>query len=331
MIAFLFNLYLIRIVSAVQIDRTAIYLDWKVDWSNVGNDVKKCVDHGYNVIILSFYMEGGPYDAAQTWQSITDAQRKDAIDYAHAHNASVMVSAGGATFDFAGAVKKGVDNAKEFCAAASNWAVKYSLDGVDFDMELPPGAPGAFKDGTAINWLVACSLEARNILGDDRLISHAPQAPYLGTWAGPAMGYTAVYRQIPQAIDFLNIQFYNQGNLYSSYETLFVSNPSMPQTSIKEMNANGIPYEKLVVGKPITTGDASNGWADPCILYKWGLHAYTEFGWKAGYMGWMYTPGSQLVQKFGEVLSTDFDPSGKVIPSSCKQDMKTVNNTGYTY
>ena len=72
----------------------------------MGNDVKKCVDHGYNVIILSFYMEGGPYDAAQTWQSITDAQRQDAIDYAHAHNASVMVSAGGATFDFAGAVKQ---------------------------------------------------------------------------------------------------------------------------------------------------------------------------------------------------------------------------------
>jgi len=311
-------------VQAVPIDRTVIYLDYKVDWNNVGNDIKKCVDIGYNVVILSFYMANGPWDAAQTWQSMTEDQRTDAIEYAHQNNASVLVSAGGATFDFASAVNKGVDNAKEFCTKASSWAVKYGLDGVDFDMELPPGDSGPFEDGTAINWLVACSLAAREVLGDKRLISHAPQGPYLGTWAGNARGYVAVYRQAPDAIDFFNIQFYNQGNLYNSYDTLFISNPSMPETSLKEMNQNGIPFEKMVVGKPITTGDASNGYVDPCTLYKWGLRANSEFGWKTGFMGWMYTPGSGSMKKFGSVLSTDFDPNGK-LPSGCGGDQSQAN------
>jgi len=173
--------------------------------------------------------------------------------------------------------------------------------------------------------LVACSLAARKVLGDKRLISHAPQGPYLGTWAGNARGYIAVYRQAADAIDFFNIQFYNQGNLYNSYETLFINNPSMPETSVKEMNANGIPFEKMVVGKPITTGDASNGYVDPCTLYKWGLRANSDFGWKAGFMGWMYTPGSGSMKKFGSVLSTDFDPNGK-LPSGCSGEYQSQTN-----
>jgi len=302
--------------ASVPTQRTAIYLDYKVDWTNVGNDIKKCVDIGYNVVILSFYMENGPWDAAQTWQSISEDQRSDAIDYAHAHNASVMVSAGGATYDFKNAVERGVDSAKEFCTKASNWAVKYGLDGVDFDMELPPGYSGPFEDGTAISWLVACSLAARQVLGNERLISHAPQGPYLGTWAGNARGYVAVYKQASEAIDFFNIQFYNQGNLYNSYETLFLKNPEMEETSVKEMNENGIPFEKMVIGKPITTGDASNGYVDPCTLYKWGLRAKKEFGWKAGFMGWMYSPGSASMKKFGNILSTDLSLA-RELPKGC--------------
>ena len=53
---------------------------------------------------------------------------------------------------------------------------------------------------------------------------HAPQAPYLGPWAGSTMGYTGMIRDDPyikKNLDFLNIQFYNQGaGLYDSYEGL---------------------------------------------------------------------------------------------------------------
>eukprot|EP00493_Phyllostaurus_siculus_P009877 UN10012 len=92
---FWLSIFAFIVAQAVPNQLTAIYLDYKVDWSNVGNDIKKCVDIGYNVVILSFYMQNGPWDAAQTWQSMSEDQRSDAIEYAHAHNASVMVSAGG--------------------------------------------------------------------------------------------------------------------------------------------------------------------------------------------------------------------------------------------
>lgn len=46
---------------------------------------------------------------------------------------------------------------------------------------------------------------------------------------------------------------------YDSYERLFIkSNGYFLNTSVKEMMASGIPKEMIVIGKPVTTADASN-------------------------------------------------------------------------
>ena len=42
----------------------------------------------------------------------------------------------------------------------------------------------------------------------------------------------------------------------------------------------GIPKEKIVIGKPVTTADASNtGWVSAINLHNWAQRAATELGW----------------------------------------------------
>lgn len=50
-----------------------------------------------------------------------------------------------------------------------------------------------------------------------------------------------------------------------------------------------MPSEKIVVGKPATQADAANsGYVDSVTLGNWGVQAYNEFGWYAGFMFWQY-------------------------------------------
>lgn len=66
------------------------------------------------------------------------------------------------------------------------------------------------------------------------------------------------------------MQFYNQGeSAYNSYQELFIeSTGSFPGTAVKNIiEKAGVPQEKVVIGKPVTSGDATNtGWVDPTSL-----------------------------------------------------------------
>ena len=85
----------------------------------------------------------------------------------------------------------------------ANWAIDNYLDGVDFDLEnFEPGfiVPGKSSQDT-VSWVATLSNAARNILGDSRYITHAPQAPYFGavggnSWPGSTGGYTGVYENV---------------------------------------------------------------------------------------------------------------------------------------
>lgn len=92
-------------------------------------------------------------------------------------------------------------------------------------------------------------------------------------------------------IDFYNVQFYNQGDTkYDTYETLFLNSGSFfSGTAVKEIIARGIPAKKIVVGKPVTSGDAANtGFVPSASLGEFVSRAYTDFGWYGGVMFWQY-------------------------------------------
>ena len=55
-----------------------VYVSYKVDWaSGIDNDIRFCVDQGFNVIMLAFLMgaEGfrDPEDAFIAWEELTEA------------------------------------------------------------------------------------------------------------------------------------------------------------------------------------------------------------------------------------------------------------------
>ena len=69
-----------------------------------------------------------------------------------------------------------------------------------------------------VTWLAQASAAVKAV-SSALLVSHAPQAPYFGPigsagstfWTGTSGGYSGVYGAAPTAIDWFNVQFYNQG------------------------------------------------------------------------------------------------------------------------
>jgi V8-like Glu-specific endopeptidase/chitinase len=269
-----------------------IYIDWRaIDWNAPQNNVIQAVDAGYNIIILAFYLLDTPADIAQAWQGISQSDQQAAVNYAHSKGAQVMVAAGGSTVSPYSQI-----SGSDYGQRVAQWALQNNLDGVDFDMEnFDTGlvAPGLSASDT-IQWLVDASNAARSVLGSDRLISHAPQAPYFGViggnqWAGSLGGYTGVYQMASSSIDFFNCQFYNQGSCYTSYDSLFIDSAcSFAGTSVKQIADMGIPLSKIVVGKPVTSSDAGSGYVDADSLAAWVSQAGSDIGWSSGVMGWVW-------------------------------------------
>merc|ERR1712173_322688 len=111
-----------------------------------------------------------------------------------------------------------------------------------------------------------------------------------GEWAGPSLGYTEVLASPENVIDFVNIQFYNQGaGEYESYTSLFITDSGwLAESAVAEIISNGVAPEMVVVGKPIgPTGFASNGYVTAQNLQQWACEfksSHTEIG---GFMNWM--------------------------------------------
>ena len=82
---------------------------------------------------------------------------------------------------------------------------------MDFDLETAPGTSAPFRAGALISWAVDATRAAREISGINCIISHAPQPPCLGDWAGAHKGYMHIMRQAGAAIDFLNVQYWTVG------------------------------------------------------------------------------------------------------------------------
>lgn len=71
---------------------------------------------------------------------------------------------------------------------------------------------------------------------------------------------------------------------------MFISaNGYFKNTAVKELMNSGIPKEKIVIGKPVTPGDASNtGWISAIDFHNWSQRAANEIGWQTGIMDWQY-------------------------------------------
>eukprot|EP00026_Physarum_polycephalum_P009284 Phypoly_transcript_09402.p1 GENE.Phypoly_transcript_09402~~Phypoly_transcript_09402.p1 ORF type:complete len:269 (+),score=49.09 Phypoly_transcript_09402:478-1284(+) len=244
------------------------------------SDLQQMADVGYNLILLAFHVSGKPQYASSVWQGLGATTQQNVANYIHNKGGRIVVSAGGAEDvpfkKFSGSA---------YGTAVANFAKNNHLDGVDFDLENFGGnfATQGLSAQQTIQWVVDATNAARNILGPNAIITHAPQTPYFGANHGYGDGYTKIYQGAP-SINYFLVQFYNNDNGLTSYNSIFSSDYG---GSVSEIARGGIPLNKIVVGKPVNSDDA-NGYVAPGTLHSYFTQAQSQYGWNGGVMGWVW-------------------------------------------
>ncbi|KAL0576275.1 hypothetical protein V5O48_005719 [Marasmius crinis-equi] len=220
---------------------------------------------------------------AEEWTWLTAAERATIISQYHAAGINLIVSLFGATDAPTSTGADPIATANTMAA----WVKQFGLDGVDVDYE-DFNAMNA-GDGRAEKWLADFTRQLRVQLPQGSFIlTHAPVAPWFSPEKFNNQAYLAVDRAVGSLIDWYNVQFYNQGT--SEYTTcdglLTKSSATWPHSSLFEIAAN-VPLNKLVIGKPATQGDASNGFMSTSLLASCLQQAKSK-GWSAGAMVWEF-------------------------------------------
>ena len=132
-----------------------------------------------------------------------------------------------------------------------------------------------------------------------------PSTPNTSTIVGPYLKLITevLYPKGGSALfpDFsLNIQYYNQGNYYSTYDHLFSDLSGGPYSMTQASSVNAIQQyftsvygtvpqvvkNSVVVGKPLVPAAASNSYVDLGTLNNWFLQANNNNIPSGGYMFW---------------------------------------------
>ncbi|CAL1715059.1 unnamed protein product [Somion occarium] len=239
---------------------------------------------GFNAFLLSFLLLEGPFDKAEEWTQLSASQRSSIKSQYAAAGIKLMVSVFGST-DVP--TSTGADPIATANTVAA-WVKQFDLDGVDVDYE----DFNAFDagNGSAESWLISFTKQLRVQLPQGQFIlTHAPVAPWFAPTGWGGGGYLRVHQEVGSLIDWYNIQFYNQGSTeYTTCAGLLTSSSSVwPKTALFQIAASGVPLNKLVIGKPATAGDASNGFIAPATLAGCVSQAKNQ-GWNAGVMVWEF-------------------------------------------
>ena len=258
----------------------SIYVDIGINWSDPASTFRTIVDAGYNLVILAFLVSGTTYDAAAAWAQMSNQAQIDTVNYAHARNAKIIVAAGGSTD-----TPYNSWTGSAYGTNCANWANSHNLDGCDFDLEnFGSGfTAGSLGVEASISWVVDCTNSARNVLGSSKIITHAPQPPYFGPNNGFSNAYVRIYQRAP-SIDFLLVQYYNNGPT-TTYNDIFVSANG---GAVSEIMSQGVPGSKIVVGKPVNSGDAGSGWISASTINSIFTQARNNLNWNSGIMGWQW-------------------------------------------
>ena len=264
------------------------------------------------------------YGTAAGNQIMSAEQKQEVRDYADANNCKLLVSVGGATGDWSLSNPTGVAEyvANFVISAGTGGSGPYggdgvALDGVDFDLEdMETGnpnvepffwtkSPGLTGPTSIYDWMnsMHTALRARLPSSEGYEITHAPQPGYCvanstGFSCGTGAGYVKIYADSVlqgDPIDFFNMQFYNQGPNapYTTYNNMFLQddfyNASLTQIASYSAENISIPQDKILVLKPLQTGDVFNtGYIDPQELKNIFNEAATGIGYFANAGVWRF-------------------------------------------
>lgn len=126
-----------------------------------------------------------------------------------------------------------------------------------------------------------------------------------------------------------NITYFVEGS--TEYTTcaglLTASSSQWPQSALFQIAASGVPLNKLVIGKPGTSGDASNGFMSTSLLASCVSQAKAQ-GWNAGVMVWEVSTMKEFKLKslISQLLSTLMRPLLGLPPYAPKHSLFKKNN-----
>ncbi|KAI9058744.1 glycoside hydrolase family 18 protein [Trametes sanguinea] len=255
-----------------------VYTDAAIDSTTVLPPLEQIA--GFNVVNMAFLLTSGPADQVAKWAALPADQRQQLKQQYNSAGVSLVVSAFGETEHPTSQDPATVAN------GLAQFVLNNDLDGIDIDyeeFELVVQQPGV---GEA--WLTTLTQTLRQQLPQGQFIlSHAPVGPWFQPTFCPGGCYITVDKNVGSLIDWYNIQFYNQSPS-PGYEDCNTLLNSAGGSSIFEIKANGVDVNKLVIGKPGTTADITNGgFIDPATLNTCIQQAVSN-GWNAGVMAFQF-------------------------------------------
>lgn len=271
----------------------------------------KIAASGYTIAIMAFYLPGNSgskpntvpgsaHDAAQAWNRSLPVTKPPGL--------KILLSVGGSDF-FPDASNMNFANA--FGIEVGAYAATNSFDGLDFDIENFGTYFGNPWTADVVPWLIMLTNSARASYistsnGRMPIITHAPQGPYFSHAFVPNnfQTYADFSQLIGDNVSWYNVQFYNQGPgnqndgvctdlntnqaipcCYSTAMSLATSSQSACPSfawgsSVTEIINLGVPFQKVIVGKPIRSIDGGGGQVPGGINPLLGTLNY------GGIMGW---------------------------------------------
>ena len=257
--------------------------------------LSRVIESGYNIVNLAFYQYGSvdEVSAFGHFLNLSEEDRQSIVDSAHSKSIRLFVSVGG----MVGSSTLEDGTVEQICDELLDVVQSNHFDGIDIDVEIPSLFP---KISEMTKYIKSKS--------PSLYISHTPQSANFADNKGASTDYFTVYKECGDAIDFLNVQFYNQGCTHTTYDEIF--NPyrydcwNMAWISTGKQDKSTdygsvIPLNKLVVGKPINADPyfAGNGYVDPSDLHAFFQQAAQPIdkggmNWKTGLMVWEYNPNN---------------------------------------
>ncbi|NET46850.1 glycosyl hydrolase family 18 protein [Okeania sp. SIO2B3] len=257
-----------------------------------------------NELIVAFWTESVPIGgSAAEWirgENGAFGNTEVAVQRFHDAGITVLIGAGGAN---EAPVTDNPEDGRRYGEAVGQFALDYNFDGVDFDIEnFAVGRPD-----TTSEWLAEATRAVKAVY-PEAIVTHAPQAPYFQKTENPnaSYGYLELNEKAGDLIDSYNIQFYNQGNTaYDTYEQLFLnSGLDAPETSVKQIHENGVPLEKIIIGKPISEDDVFNtGYIPPETIAEFISQGISDGLEPGGVMGWQWKSDYDMQQQGEEAWS----------------------------
>ncbi|AUG51542.1 chitinase [Thalassospira marina] len=248
---------------------------------------------GIQSFISNASFDNGTCKLELDWPLQSALNHKDIVPAKEGGKRKILVALGGGTFDTP-SWQACSDNLDAFADALVSFVKTNDFDGIDIDWE-DTGALTKSGGYDAVAFLSGLTRKLRaGLPAPQYIITHAPQPPYFdASFHGGT--YMQVMKQVGTLIDYLNIQYYNNGDFVgttgSEQAEKVAGTTGSPAfaTSIVGLVAQGLPVEKLLVGKPTTPHNAGTGFLpvdEFCsdvvapLVAKYGANFGGVMGWQ---------------------------------------------------